>query len=88
MSLLASQLAKINDNNPNKLIYASKNKVSLVFDDPTDCDVDSAFAVGMNGLMGLEAVDKAFSVFKGTLFSVKAKEWNRSTMVRAVLTYQ
>src|SRR4051812_31192075 len=88
-SSLAHQLRNINAAHASPISKLSKNKKpSFLFDssEASDYDLDTIYAVGINGLTELRQYDERFHSFESTLFSESMKNFDRNLKVRVCVS--
>lgn len=82
---LSNQLKKIASNNPFKqALLHQRQRPSLLFDgkQAADIDLDTIYAMGINGLLELKTFDARFDEFEQTLFSESMKSFDRTRKVK------
>ena len=87
-SSLALQLQKIGTVSSKGVSKSSaKHRVSFLFDskEAADYDLDTIYAVGVNGLSELRQYDERFAAFENTLFSESMKTFDRTLKVHRSL---
>ena len=88
MSTLSNQLQKIGLNNPFKqALQQQRQRPSLLFDGKhaADLDLDTIYALGVNGLLELKTLDARFGQFEQTLFAEAMKAYDRAQKVRILM---
>ena len=89
MASLADQLKQIAAQNPFLTnLKSTKRRPSYLFtaEKAGDLDMDTVFAIGVNGFLELCQIDARFLPFEETLFSESFKTYDRTLKVHYIYT--